>query len=477
MVARRSQGPIAAGMLRRMSAFFRRRKPEPTPVPPNHPAGDGPVPSGPGASFGETSQTTYITGDRQRDTDRVRLLIDSLRAVSSEVDPDGLLVEMVDRAVKTVGAERGLLFTAGLDGKPVLRVARSAQETDLPQGVTWSSMVVESVLAGGESVCRREDDGGDFDPSQSMISLDIRAVMCVPLVFRDERQGVIYVDARASERLFHRSDLRFFEAFADMLSIVWTNRQIMEERLRGERMKRDLELVREIQGNLLPIRPLRAQGFSMIGTVIPADEAGGDYFDFFTMKDDRIAMAVGDVSGHGAGPALFMSGARAYLRAHAQQTTSPRKILDRLNQHMVGDMGDDMFMSMFVCVLDPVTREFYYANAGHPPPILVHGDGTLEDYKLTGMALGVEEENDWTERGPYRLERGDTVVLFSDGVIEMRREGELYGRERLAASVRRHAEGSVEALLDGIVGDVLAFSGSDNPAQDDLTVAILRADP
>lgn len=459
-----------------MTGFFRRKKPTTQEGPPPLPG----APSGADgmAHHGEAApQTTYITGDRQRDTDRVRLLIDSLRAVSSQTDPDALLVEMVDRAVKTVSAERGLFFTAGPDGRPVLRVARTSQGADLPPGATWSSRVVESVLAGGESVCRSEDDDGDFDPSQSMISLDIRAVMCVPLVFREERHGAIYVDARTSERRFHRSDLRFFEAFADMLSIVWTNREVMDELLRSERMKRDLALVREIQGNLLPTRPLHVKGFSMIGTVIAADEAGGDYFDFFLTKDDRIAMAVGDVSGHGAGPALFMSGARAYLRAHAQTSTSPRQILDRLNQHLVGDMGDDMFMSMFVCILDPVTRTFYYANAGHPPPILVHGNGTLEDYKLTGMALGVEEDNDWQERGPYSLDPGDTVVLFSDGIIEMRRDGELYGRERLAASVRRHAHGTVEALLDGIVTDVLAFSGSDRPAQDDLTVAILRAVP
>jgi len=465
-----------------MSALFRRKKTPPA-EPATSPSAAGAPHGGDVGGDGSHGHTTYISGDAARDTDRVRLLIDSLRAVSSETDSDALLEEMVDRAVRTVRAERGLLFTRGADGKPRLRVARAANQTDLPHSTTWSSQVVESVLEGGASVCKSEDNDTDFDPSQSMISLDIRAVMCVPLVFQEKRQGVIYVDARASERPFAHSDLRFFEAFADMLSIVWTNRQAIEEQLRNERIRADLELTRELQGNLLPLHPLTEAGFSMCGSCVPADEAGGDYFDFFRTKNDRIAMAVGDVSGHGVGPALFMSGARAYLRAYCQQSDSPRRILRRLNQHLVGDMGDDMFMSMFLCVLDPATREFHYANAGHPPPILIHGGGAdpngagnVEDYKLTGMALGVEPDVDWAERGPYQLEAGDTVVMFSDGILELRKGDEQYGRQRLRESIVRHNDGSAEDLLAGILADAEAYVGEGNAAQDDLTVAVLRAD-
>lgn len=452
-----------------MSALFRRKKQPPPPPPP---AVD------PETAFIDGSQTTYITGDKQRDTDRVRLLIDSLRAVSSKTDPDELLDVMVDRAVQTVKAERGLLFTADESRQAVLRVARSADGTDLPTDTTtFSSQVVQSVLDGGESVCKREDEGGDFDPSQSMINLNIRAVMCVPLVFQGKRQGVIYVDARASERLFARGDLRFFEAFADMLSIVWMNRRAMEEQLRAERMRRDLELVREIQGHLLPLYPLHENGYSLCGQVISADEAGGDYFDFFHTKDERLAMAVGDVSGHGAGPALFMSSARAYLRSYFRRETAPGNVLDRLNQHLSQDMGDDMFMSMFVCVLDPETREFHYSNAGHPVPILARGDGSLEDYKLTGMALGVDDEAQFGERGPYKLEPGDTVVMFTDGIIELRKGDEQYGRERLGESIKNRRSQAAEEILEGIMKDALDWAGLERSDQDDLTVAVLRADP
>lgn len=461
-----------------MSGLFRRKKPAPPEEAPELSASSRSTGArDPSTVMFDGAQTTYITGDRERDSSRVRLLIDSLREVSSQHAPDDLLESMVDRAVTVVRAERGMLFTQDAKGEPVLRVGRAANASDLPPGETWSTREIQSVLETGESVCKKADDGADFDPSQSMINLNIRSVMCVPLKFQDTLEGAIYVDARASERPFQKSDLRFFEAFADMLSIIWTNRRVMEERLQAERMQRDLELVREIQGNLFPSEELRSDWLSMCGRVIPATEAGGDYFDFFRTKSEHIAMAVGDVSGHGAGPALFMSGARAYLRAYSQTSVSPRRIMRRLNRHLSGDMGDDMFMSMFLCVVDPETREFFYANAGHPNPILVHGSsGELEDYKITGMALGVEDDADWAERGPYTLQPGDTVVMFTDGILEMRRGDEQYGRQRLGESILKHNDKPAVELLDAIIEDTISWAGLKGPADDDITVAVLRAD-
>jgi sigma-B regulation protein RsbU (phosphoserine phosphatase) len=309
-----------------------------------------------------------------------------------------------------------------------------------------------------------------------MISLDIRALMCVPLVFHEQRQGALYVDARAQERPFARGDLRFFEAFADMLSIVWTNRRMVEERIAALRMQRDLELVREIQASLIPEAPLREGDFTLCGRVIPATEAGGDAFDYFRTRDGRLVVAVGDVSGHGAGPALFMAGARAYLRSLCQGPVEPGDLLEQLNRHLVEDMGDDMFMSFFLGVLDPGSRRFTWANAGHPPPVLVRADGSTEECRGTGMALGVEADLTWGELSVDRLEPGDTVVMVTDGVLELRQGDEQFGRKRLADAVCRHRALPASELVDQLVSEALAWSGRD-AADDDVTVAVVRAEP
>ena len=463
-----------------MSGFFRRRsppRPETPPAPSTPPPPAVSVPPGaevPGLADG--SQTLYVTGDARRDTDRIRMLVDSMREVSSAADPDELLVRMVDRAVTLVRAERGLLFTIDADGRPVLRVARQVGGKDLPKGAAFSTRIVASVLEGGESVCEKVGEG-DFDPSQSMLDLNIRAVMCVPLVARDERLGMLLVDTRANQRVFSRADLRYFEALADMLAMVWTNRRGMEERIQAERMRQDLDVARNIQAGLVPEKPLVVAGYSLCGRVLPAAETGGDYFDFFRTRDDRLAMAVGDVSGHGVGAALIMAGARAYLRAFCQSSSSPRDILRRVNRALGADIAEDMFMSMFLCILDPHTREFSYANAGHTRPILMYG-ATLdtEDYRVTGLALGVEPETDYEERGPFRLDPGDTVVMFSDGLTELRRGDEQYGRARVIESLKRHAHESAERLLEGVFKDGLDWTTGLDEHPDDVTVAVLRAD-
>jgi sigma-B regulation protein RsbU (phosphoserine phosphatase) len=256
---------------------------------------------------------------------------------------------------------------------------------------------------------------------------------------------------------------------------------MLEERLAGERMRQDLDMARRIQTKILPERPLEREGYSMRGRVIPAQETGGDYFDFFVTRvagqEDRLFMAVGDVSGHGIGAALVMSAARAYLRGYSASSHSPRTILRRLNRALGQDLGADMFMSMFLCVLDPHTREFHYANAGHTRPVLLRGK-TLEteDYRVTGIALGVEPEMDYEERGPYRLDPGDSVIMFSDGLTELRRGDELYTRARVIESILRRAHAGADELLSGVFEDAQTWAGDALAPMDDVTVAVLRAD-
>lgn len=428
----------------------------------------------PPEALGESGQTTIFTGDQAFDRERVRQLIDSLRVLSSEEDPDALLHSMVHRAIRTVGAERGLLLGLGGDGAPVVLVGSTADGTALPGGARWTTQVVQHVLDTGEAIYDTGDNSGDFDPSQSMINLDIRSVMCVPLRLTQGEKGALYVDARATERPFAKGDLRFFEAFADMLAIVGRNREAVEERLRNERMARDLELVREIQDRLLPGEPLQAGGYSALGRVIAADEAGGDYFDYFDLPDGRVALAVGDVTGHGAGPALLMASGRAYLRSHAQQADAADRMLCRLNRQIESDTDADRFISLFLGLLDPRTHEFSWCNAGHPPALVVRADGTTITCRNTGMALGMTDEDVFQPGEPITLEPGDTVVLYTDGITELRQGDEQYGTERLEASIRQHLGGTTAELLDGLFRDARAWAGSEHPGQDDLTVAILR---
>ncbi|MHC4846549.1 MAG: PP2C family protein-serine/threonine phosphatase [Planctomycetota bacterium] len=455
-----------------MSALFRRRRPpEPDPEPielPEH------LRNLPDQLASDASATMYVAGDAQQANRRIRMLVNSLREVSSTTDPAELLSTMVDRAVGLVGAERGLLFTIEDDGRPKLRVSRDAEGNDLPSEIRFSHNVVESVMRTGKAIHEKTD----VDLSQSMVDLNIESVMCVPLGAAEERLGVLYVDTRSGERAFDKSTLRFFEAFADMLAILWNTRRAMEAKLEQQRMQQDLELARTIQMDLVPEKPLHVEGYSMCGRVMPASETGGDYFDFFFTRDGHIAMALGDVTGHGIGAALIMAAARAYLRASCQNENCPATILGRVNQSLSADIADGLFMSMFLMVLDPETGEFVYGNAGQTSPVLLKGGaGETEEFEITGMALAVDEEIGYDKRGPFKLEAGDTVVMFSDGLTELRQGEDMYGPERVIESIKRHASGTAEELMEGVFADALAWAEGADEALDDLTVAVMRADP
>lgn len=477
---------MSAGMIAPMSALFRRKRPEKPERPPvelpahlrealDREARDGKA--GGALANADASATVYVSGDTVRDSERIHMLVESLQEVGETTNPAELMGKIVDRAVKTVGAERALLFVADDEGRPVLRLGKDDRGNDLPRTTAFSTQVVTSVFEGGEPVCQKTDETGDFDPSQSMLNLSIRAVMCVPLMTRSERLGVLYVDQRANTRSFEKADLRFFQAFADMLAIIWMQRRMMERELEQKRLEQDLELARSIQANLVPERPLQVAGYSMCGRVIPADATGGDYFDFFKTRDNRIAMAVGDVSGHGTGAALVMSAARAYVRAFSQLEESPSVILRRVNRHLAADIADGMFMSMFICILDPQTRKFHYANAGHPGPILLHGaTGKTEDFLVTGMALGIEDETDFEERGPYDLSPGDSVLMFSDGVTELRQGDDMFGRQRLIDLLLEHGALDAPMLIEKLFEVSMKWGRMDALHADDVTLAVLRAD-
>lgn len=452
------------------------KKPAAGGTPPAPPPAD--TPDAPMAFDG--GSTLYLSADTQHDNDRIRAVVDSLRDVSSATDVHDQLVRMVDRAVRVVKAERGLLFLSGADedGKPILRVARSRDGQDLPRQAAWSTKVVEDVLANQEAVCLRLDGNGgkDFDPSQSMLDLSIRAVMCVPLHGGDTLLGAIYVDMRATSRDFSRADLRFFEAFADMLAIAWQNRNAEQERIFAARARQELELARSIQSDLVPERPLSLPGHDLCGRMRPADEMSGDYFDFFRTNDGKVAMAIGDVTGHGVGAALVMTTARASLRAFCEDESSPSRVLSRVNRHLAESTSDMLFMSLFLGILDPETGELSYCNAGHPSPVHLCGaTGETSDLSVTGVALGVDDESVYDEGTPVTIASGDALVMFTDGLNEIRKGDELYGRARVVESVTSRREGSAGDLLAGVFDDAVAWNGEEAAAADDVTIAVLRA--
>jgi len=243
-----------------------------------------------------------------------------------------------------------------------------------------------------------------------------------------------------------------------------------------ERMEKELQLARDIQQSIVPhiFPPFPGIGeFDIYGTMIPAKEVAGDFFDFFLVSPDRLGLVIGDVSGKGVPAALFMFMARALIRVYGQEGEGPARTLFKTNQMLTMDNDASMFVSVVYAEYDLRTGELVGANGGHNPPLLCTGEFSRFLDDVAGPILGPFPESEY---GQWRLTMtpGQALVFYTDGVTEAQtEEGILYGDGRLAQWIARYHDLSVEAICHGILADVGEFSQG-APQFDDITILAFR---
>jgi serine phosphatase RsbU (regulator of sigma subunit) len=272
-------------------------------------------------------------------------------------------------------------------------------------------------------------------------------------------------------RLIMGLSLGFVSVVATLLG--WRYGRQLEEK---ERIARELQVASEIQCSILPHRfppfPERKE-FELYATTVPAREMGGDFFDFFFIDHDRLALLIADVSGKGMPAALFMAVSRTMLRGTAMQVFSPAECLAQVNNLLCPDNEAAMFVTVFQAVLHTKTGELTYCNAGHNVPYRLSARGEASRLgEPGGMALGVLPDNAYKE-ARIALQPRETLFLYTDGVTEaMDPYGNLYSDDRLEVLLHGSRAGPVE-LVQRTVGEVRAYAAGE-PQSDDITVLALR---
>jgi len=250
---------------------------------------------------------------------------------------------------------------------------------------------------------------------------------------------------------------------------------LLDQLVAKQKLEQDLAIARSIQQQLLPTDPPRVQGFDIAGWNKPADETGGDAFDFMPLGDGRLAVTVADATGHGIGPALVIAECRALLRATVGFSRDSNQIMRWVNDLLVKDLPAGRFVTCFFGLLDPLTAEMHYASAGHGPLLFFRGGrNEVAELSATGIPLGVMEDMDYTSGGPLSFERGDMLVVVTDGFFEWidthRRQ---YGLERLIERIRTHRDLPAGEIIQDIYQDVMRF-GNGTVQQDDLTAIVIK---
>jgi serine phosphatase RsbU (regulator of sigma subunit) len=229
-----------------------------------------------------------------------------------------------------------------------------------------------------------------------------------------------------------------------------------------------------MQRSLLPDYEPEIEGLD-VGAVYAASarlEIGGDLYDFLVLEDGSLAVVLGDVTGHGVDAAADMAMVKFTFRSLVRRYPEPGAFLAAVNEVVLEEVELGKFVTMVYMRVDPARTELACASAGHPRPRLLRADGSVESLPVGGLALGIVGSQSYEEiRIPYTP--GDAVVLYTDGVIEARRERELYGTPRLDNFLRRHAQLGARELADAVLADCREFAGG--PLFDDCAVVVVRA--
>jgi serine phosphatase RsbU (regulator of sigma subunit) len=249
-----------------------------------------------------------------------------------------------------------------------------------------------------------------------------------------------------------------------------------KERWEQERLRQEIRLARKIQQKLFPVASLPSPSFDISGASYPAEATGGDYFDYIPMRDGGLGVVIGDVSGHGFGPALLMAELRAYLRALLLTRAEVGEIVGLLNCALAEDAPEGLFATLLFARLDPNTRCLVYASAGHTPGYILSPSGDVKSVlPPTGMPLAVLAESTYLAVAVPPLEPGDLLLLLTDGIVEAQGPGDtFFGMNRVLDVVRAHQSRTAKTIVDTLCGVVRDF-GHAQEQLDDITVIVVKA--
>ncbi|HEX9733859.1 MAG TPA: PP2C family protein-serine/threonine phosphatase, partial [Thermoanaerobaculia bacterium] len=271
---------------------------------------------------------------------------------------------------------------------------------------------------------------------------------------------------------FSENDLRVTGLIANLAAVKIENVRLLEEQLEKKRMQEELRLGAKIQRNLLPRADPRLAGYEICGESRTCFEIGGDYYDFISKRDGKLAVVIADISGKGVGAALLMSGLHSSLRALIHTAAEPAVLVAQLNQVMIENSPANKFATLFYAELDPATHEIEYVNGGHNPALLAV-DGEVSELGSTGPIVGLIEEAVYASRR-VALAPGSVVLLYTDGISEPEDEaGEEFGSEGLAEILRREPALPGRRLFAVIRERVEEYQAS-GEQHDDSTLVVVR---
>lgn len=418
---------------------------------------------------------------------KLNLLLEATTLLHSQLPLDSVLGTMLDHAVSVTDADRGLLLEADAAGTLKVRLARRSGGLRLPpESLAPSQTAIQLALRKQAAVITEDIAQADVDiqAAQSIVAQRLRAVVVVPLyavsramtqesainVKRGDFLGVLYLDSRRPAA-FSRLDRQILDALAADAASILDNARLVERERERQRMEQEINIARDIQQALLPRDFREMPHLSVNGFNLPCLSVGGDYFDVFPLGDNRTAFLIADVSGKGLGAALLTTMLQGALSGMTLGT-DPARVFNHVNRFLCNHAEVGRYATMFFGILDD-KGHLEFINAGHPSPFLIRNGVAEEAFTQGSYPVGLVPEAEYTAVC-LKLEPGDTLVLFSDGVTEaMDPDDQLFGVPRLKEVLTGQTECPLEQLQKCVLESVENFTRGARQA-DDLTLLIVR---
>ncbi len=406
--------------------------------------------------------------------DDLRKVLKITRSMAAAADLDDLLGLIIDRSMELLAAERSTLFLYDARTDELTsRIAHKADEIRVPagRGIVGACIREREVINVPDAYA---DDRFNPDVDRKT-GFRTRNILAVPLT--DYGGGLVGVLEVMNKQAgpFGDYDIELAETLAAQAGVAIQRANLIGHYLEKQKMARALEIAREIQQGLLPESDPEIPGYDVAGFSQPADETGGDIYDFIPLPDGRLGIVVADATGHGIGPALVVAQTRAMLRALGSGPGDVGRVLERVNDLLAADIGDGRFVTCVFAALDSRASTLTFSSAGHGPILAYHrAEDRFDQHSATGVPLGAFPGMSFSDSVTCRLTEGDFVVLLTDGLFEAPSpSGQLFGIERVMGILRECRDEPARGTIQRLREEVVAY-GEGEPQADDLTAVMLR---
>jgi phosphoserine phosphatase RsbU/P len=413
-------------------------------------------------------------------------LLQVAQAIVSLNDLDEILGTIIRIMPILVGVERAALYQWDAE-KDIFRPSQQYGLSEQDEGVFWSRSFSPGEFAfldscrgeTGMMACELPDNQGlnswlSVDPSKDVNLGNPGAFLyAIPIAVKNDLYGVILIEEAPGGLRFRSRRLEIITGIAQQAALAIQNDLLQKEMVFRERLETEVQLARQIQQTFIPDQLPEFLNWELAARWKTARQVGGDFYDVFELPDKKLGLFIADVADKGIPAALFMALTRTLVHAAVIESETPAEAMRRVNDLLIPDTRQGMFVTAVYALLDMETNELTYVNAGHNPPLWVKGSGEVQRLTRTAIALGVVT-GEPVEQRTISFGTGDNLLFYTDGLTEsFNAEGVFFGEQRLIDAIQSCDCGSAHNLLDAVEGALLNFV-QDMPPADDLTMLVLR---